>query len=252
MDKYYAMATEYFHTFEGKQFYPQLLSKPWICWFITGTAFVTSIGGTLWIRTWPWVGVMYLFEVLFLLCVFWIDQLQWKKQKKHFGLRADDPKAHLDEIKLLYLKRITHKPADSFAAVVKEIAELKTTQTRFSPPKINIRRLIYDPDSKARLIAITLSSIALFGALLVNTTEIPLVSLLALMADDSFGNYLIKLGAIATGLYFTLVGVYFGFTQVKSFSVTWLARWKWKAADDFVLQYFVSALIAQYDPQGKR
>lgn len=252
MDKYYAMAAEYFHTFEGKQFYPQLLSKPWICWFITGTAFVTSIGGSLWFRSWLWVGLMYLFEVLFLICVFWIEKLQWEKQKKHFGLRTGGPKAHLDGIKLLHLKRITHKTADNFAAMVKEIADLKAARTRFSPPSINIDRLIYDPDSKARLIAITLSSIALFGALLVNTTEIPLVSLLEFMADDRFGSYLIKLAVLAAGLYFILVGLYFGFTQVKSFTGTWLARWKWKAADDFVLQYFVSALIAQYDPLGKK
>lgn len=252
MDKYYAMAAEYFHTFEGKQFYPQLLSKPWICWFLTGAAFAISIGSSLLLRSWLWVGLMYFFEVLFLVCVFWIDKLQWEKQKKHFGLRTDDPKTHLDEIKLLYLKRITHKTPDSFATTVKEIADLKATQTRFSTPKINIHRLIYDPDSKPRLIAITLSSIALFGALLVNTTEIPLVSLLALIADDSFGSYLLKLAGIATGLYFTLVGVYFGFTQVKAFSVTWLARWKWKAADDFLLQYFVAALIAQYDPLSKK
>ncbi|WP_312568252.1 hypothetical protein [Comamonas sp.] len=260
MDKYYAMAAEYFHTFEGKQFYPSIISFQWASWGITGVAFAglvgialaSSFGHKLWFETTTWLYPMYAAEILFLLSNIWIGRTQLELQKQHFGLRADEPRVHLAQVQHMYLQRITQQPASNFASIVKEIAELRTNQLRFSTPAINYWRLLYDPDSKARLLAIALSSFALFVALISRTTDVPLPSLLEYMADDSFPDFLVNLGWLAVAIFVSGYGVYYGLIQCKAFMVSWLARWKWKVADEYVLQYFVSALIAQYDPQGKR
>jgi hypothetical protein len=260
MDKYYAMAAEYFHTFEGKQFYPNIISFQWACWCITGAAFFgcmamalgSKFGYELWLQTATWLYPMYTAEVLFLLCNVWIERTQFKHQKQHFGLRADEPHKHLAQVRHMYLLRITQQPASSFAAVVKEIAELRTNQSRFSTPAINYWRLLYDPDSKARLLAIALSSFALFVALISRTADVPLPSLLEYMADDAFPSFLGSLAWIAVSIFVSGYGIYYGFIRIKGFLVSWLARWKWKVADEYVLQYFVSALIAQYDPLAKK
>lgn len=252
MDKYYAMATEYFHTFEGKQFYPKLFSLQWGAWLVTGIAFAGLIGAYLWFRSNLWLIPMYAAEICFVLSSVWLDNTQLRQQKKHFGLTNKASREQLAKVKLAYLQRITQRPASGFAAMVKEIAELHTNQSRFAQPKINYWRLIYDPDSKARLVAITLSSLALFVALLSRTEDVPLPSLFALIASNKFGDYLIFLASVAAGLYVTGFGIYKAFMSIRSFVVSWQARWKWKAADDYVLQYFVSALIAQHDPLGKK
>lgn len=260
MDKYYAMAAEYFHTFEGKQFYPSIISFQWASWGITGIAFAGLIGialasffgHKLWFETTTWLYPMYTAEVLFLLSNIWIDRTQLKQQKQRFGLRADEPRVHLAQVQHAYLQRITQQPASGFAAMAKEIAELRTNQTRFSTPAINYWRLLYDPDSKARLLAIALSSFALFVALISRTTDVPLPSLLEYMADNAFPSLLGSLAWIAVAIFVSGYGIYYGFIHIKGFMVSWLARWKWKVADEYVLQYFVSALIAQYDPLGKK
>lgn len=260
MDKYYAMAAEYFHTFEGKQFYPSIISFQWASWGITGIAFaglagiaLTSFfGHPLWFDTITWLYPMYTAEILFVLSNIWIDRTQLQQQKQHFGLRADEPRVHLAQIQHSYLQRITRQPASGFASMVKEIAELRTNQLRFSTPAINYWRLLYDPDSKARLLAITLSAFALFVALISRTTDFPLPSLLEYMADDSFASLLYNLAWIAVTIFVSGFGAYYGLIQIKGFLVRWLARWQLKAADEYVLQYFVSALITQHDPLGKK
>lgn len=248
MDKYYEMASKYFHTFEGRKFYPRLLSPQWGCWFVTGIAFFSFIGIYVWFRTWPWMIPMYTTEVLFIFSSLWLENFRWKRQRRRFKLREDDPKEHLQEVQRMHLQHITQKPASSFAAVVKEIAELKTNQVRFTPPKINYWRLIYDPDSKARLISITLASLALSVALVSRTTDIELPSLLEFIAQGSFVGYLIKLILIAISIFLIWVGIYYAYTQVKAFTLSWLARWKWKLTDDYVLNYFVTALIKNHAP----
>lgn len=260
MDKYYEMAAEYFHTFEGRQFYPSIISFQWASWIITGLAFAgfmgialaSILGYGLGLKTRMWLYAMYTAECLFLICNIWIFRTQLNQQKQHFGLRADEPRAHLAQVQHAYLQRITQRPASGFASMVKEIAELRTNQSRFSTPAINYWRLLYDPDSKARLLAIALSSFALFVALISRTTDVPLPSLLEYMAHDKFLDFLINLAWIAAGLFVTGFGIHYGFIQIKGFMVSWCARWKWKIADEYVLQYFVSALIAQYDPLGKK
>ena len=250
MDKYHEMAAEYFHTFEGVKFYPKFLSLRWACWFITGLAFFTFIGTYLWFRTWPWLIPMYATEVLFILSNMWIDAFKWNRQKRRLKLRKDDPKIHLKEVQRMHLQHITQKPAGSFAAVVKEVADLKANQVRFSPPKINYWRLIYDPDSKARLISITLASLALFVALVSRTTDIELPSLLEFMAHERFGGFLVDLVWIAIGLYAICFGIYYAYTHIKAFVMSWLARWKWELAEDYVLGYFVTALVDRHAPVG--
>lgn len=192
---------------------------------------------------------MYTAEILFLRFNIWIGRTQLKQQKQYFGLRADEPRV---QVKHAYLQRITQQPASSFADIVKEIAELRTYQSRFSTPAINYWRLLYDPDSKARLLAIALSSFALFVALISRTTDFPLPSLLEYMADDAFPGFLGSLAWIAVAIFVSGYGIYYGFIHIKVFLVSWLARWKWKVADEYVLQYFVSALIEQYDPLAKK
>ena len=254
------MAAEYFHTFEGKQFYPNIISFQWICWGITGIAFAAFVGialasffgHKLWLDTTTWLYPMYTAEILFLLSNKWINRTKLKHQIQKFGLLADDPRAHLAKVQLLYLQRITQQPANAFASTVKEIADLRTNQLRFSAPAINYWRLLYDPDSKARLVAITLSSLALFVALISKTTDLQLPSLLEFMATNGFSDYVLNLAVIAAAVFISGFGIYYGLIQLKGFLVTWLARWKWKAADEYVLQYFVSALITQYDPLGKK
>lgn len=259
MDKYYAMASEYFHTFEGKQFYPNIISFQWASWGITGIAFAGLVGiasasffgRKLWFETTTWLYPMYTAEILFLLSNIWIDRTQLKQQKQRFGLRADEPRVHLAQVQHAYLQRLTQQPASGFASMAKEIAELRTNQTRFSTPAINYWRLLYDPDSKARLLAIALSSLALFVALISRTTD-AMPNLLEYMADDAFPDLLIGLAWIAVTIFVSGFGIYYGIMHIKGFMVSWLARWKWRAADEYVLQYFVSALIAQYDPLGKK
>jgi hypothetical protein len=72
------------------------------------------------------------------------------------------------------------------------------------------------------------------------------------MADDAFPSFLGSLAWIAVSIFVSGYGIYYGFIRIKGFLVSWLARWKWKVADEYVLQYFVSALIAQYDPLAKK
>lgn len=260
MDTYYAMAAKYFHTFEGRQFYPNIVSFQWASWGITGIAFAgfmgialaSNFGYELWFQTNTWIWAMYTAELLFIFSNFWVNHSQKKQKKQHFSLRTDEPDMHLAQIQHTYLQRITQQPASNFASVVKEIAELRTNQSHFSTPAINFGRLLYDPDSKARLLAITLSAFALFVALVSRTTDVPLPNLLEYMADDGFANFLEKLFWIAVSIFVTGFGIYYGFIHIKGFMVSWLARWKWKVADEYVLQYFVSALIAQYDPLGKK
>ncbi|MPT10900.1 MULTISPECIES: hypothetical protein [Comamonas] len=248
MEKYHEMAAKYFHTFEGRKFYPKLLSLRWACWLITGIAFFTFIGTLVWFRTWPWMIPMYTAEVLFILSSLWIENFKWKRQKRYFKLREENPKTHLKEVQCMHLQHITQKPAGNFAAVVKEIADLRTNQIRFSPPKINYWRLVYDPDSKARLISITLASLALFVALVSRTTDIELPSILEFMAHDSFGGYLINLLGIAIGLYVIFFGIYYAYSQIKAFAMSWLARWNWQLTEDYVLEHFVTALVNRHAP----
>lgn len=53
-------------------------------------------------------------------------------------------------------------------------------------------------------------------------------------------------------VYYTKIQFSSSLPHVQTIAVSGLARWKWKVADEYVLQYLVSALIAQHDPLGKK
>lgn len=249
MDKYYKLATEYFDTFEGRHLYPRLLSWQWILWAILGICFVGAICMALWLRTWPWVASIYVAEVLFLSMFFAISQYRKKQLNERFSLKEDCRREHLKMVQKTHLESLTQKTAKDFANIVNEIAELRSHLDRFSPKGINFSKLIYDPGTRIHLIFISLTSLALFFSLAVRTSDVELLDLMDLIEAPFLKSYIWLLLLIAIAIFVLACGVYYSYLESKAFIISWLARLiKDKSANELALEYFVTALIEQYDP----
>ncbi|AIJ47251.1 hypothetical protein O987_15685 [Comamonas testosteroni TK102] len=249
LGKYYELATKYFDTFEGRHLYLRLLSWQWILWAISGICFVGAICMSLWLRTRPWIASIYVAEVLFLSMGFALVHHRKKRLDERFGLNDENRSTRFRAMQKMHLQFLTNKQATDFAGIVKEIADLRSNLDRFSPPKINYFRLIYDPDAKARMISITLASLALFVASASRTTDAELLNLLELTAHPAFGGYLKNLLWIAVAIFAIGVGMYYSYLESKAFILSWMARLgKNKKANELALEYFVTALIEQHDP----
>ena len=249
MDEYYAQATEYFDTFEGRHLYPGLLSWQWILWAIFGICFVGAICMALWLRTWPWIASIYVAEILFLSMFFAISHYRKKQLNERFSLKKDNRRKHLKMVQKTHLESLTKKTAKDFANIVNEIAELRSHLDRFAPKRINYAKLIYDPSTRIQLIFISLASLALFFAFTVRTSDVELMDLMDFVEAPWLKNYIWLLLLIAIAIFVFACGLYYSYLESKAFIISWLARLiKDKSANELALEYFVTALIEQYDP----
>ena len=249
-------ANRYFLEFEGRHLYPKLLSWYWGVWVVTAGAFGVSAYINLFryshVAT-PWRAGMFVCEILFLGACAAIGGYKTKKAMAGAPKDRSERGPYMDNKRRAMLEKICGIDASKFAAAAKECSDLIATKKDFrvaaDASVSDMLRNIYDPDSKARILALLLSGAAIFVALLNHSVPAEDINILQAWSDPGFA-MLLKLmlsSAVAGfGLWIgmrVLAGV--AMELVKSF---WAIRPGATHGSKMALNYFVRDLIRLHMP----
>lgn len=266
MDKYYAMAAQYFNEVEGRHLYPKLFSFYWFAWAVSISGFGYVVAGIFWsILSSQKVNINFLelmgWEIMFITATF---ALQIHKSKK---LLAGEPgssqakdKTKLEQEKFAktqILARVCKKTPNQFAATVKEITELrgyeKASRTIIDVSVQDFFRAIYDPESKARILSLFLALIALLVTLLKGSEQAPLPDLIGEIQKNG-GILVFSLLIAVQGIYafFVLGGIILLIRQCVFLLSLWASKLGWsRAGNETMLNHMMRALVLLYDPEYK-
>jgi hypothetical protein len=258
MNEYIKLAREYFGEFEGRELYPAVWS--WTFWlgvvllavWVASVAYWISAGSHA--KTWgPEMTLVGAAEVAFLL---FSSRVQARKRrnsieraKRRYGIENDD----LDLLKGAALQRLTGVEPHGFLAVAEECSKLQKLKGEFrlaaDGSGVSLGRRIYDPDSKARLLAIILSSFAIFVALLPKTDPEQGYALIAAMSDPSVRAFVWTIMVLAGMVFLVWIAIQQILQSTGGFVRTWVARMTpSSSAKDIAMRYFVRDLIAFHQP----
>jgi hypothetical protein len=252
MDEFMRRASEYFREFEGRHLYPRLLSWYWLLWLVTAIVFGRfafldfapshrNAGGYTKV-------FMFASEVAFLAVCAPIAAHKTRK------LLADGPSKrgsrglYLDARKREALERVCGVDSSKFAGLAKECCDLLAAKRQFRSVAdlswSDVLRNFYDPDSKARILALMLSAAALFVALLNHSVPAEDFNILDAVDDASFGatfRQFMSLSIEGFGLYIGL-RVMAGWL-VELANSAWAVVFGGTAGSQMALNYFVRDLI---------
>jgi len=256
MNEYFRMADTYFRALEGGQLYPSLKSWHWYAWAVAAAL----VGVTFWVQvgahssaeaissSWVAVGM-----APFLLASFAIRKYRERaileSQKREDGSSYAD----IDECRAALLRRVCRVEPTSFAAVAAECSNLLGLQRdhRLSTGTFAERYIprIYDPESKGRIVALILSSLALFVALFNHSTPDSAPSIVDVLADPGVHTLL---SIFLTASVFLFIA-WLALQAVVGMSVGAVALWWAKltgmtAGRMLVMRYLLRDLVLLHDP----
>jgi hypothetical protein len=266
MDKYYAMAAQYFTEVEGRQLYPKLLSLYWLTWAISFSGFGYVVATIVWsIVSFQKIEINFValvgWEVMFIASTIALQVHKSKKflQSTIHHTQAKD-KSKLEQEKLVkkqILSRISKKQAHQFAATVKEISELrsyeKASRTIIDVGVRDFFRALYDPESKARILSLFLALAALLVTLLKGSELAPLPDLIAEI-DKQGGPLAFSIIIALKGMYafFILGGIILGIRQGAFMLSLWTSKLGWSnASNETMLNHMMRDLVMLHDPEEK-
>lgn len=151
------------------------------------------------------------------------------------------------------MQRLTGVGSHGFLGVAEECSKLQKLKGEFRLAAdgngVSLGRRIYDPDSKARLLAIILSSFAIFVALLPKTDPEQGYALIAAMSDPSFRAFVWTIMVLAGMVFLVWIAIQQILQSTGGFVRTWVARMTpSSSANDIAMRYFVRDLIAFHQP----
>ena len=258
MNEYMRIAREYFEEFEGLKLYPSPKSALfWITlvlFIAWGSALVFAISAGHRLRTWsPQMGLFLGAEIGFLVAWLHVQNAKALMTTRRLQQRDQVQTDNLDDLKRAALHRLTGSGPQHFLTMAEECSRLLRLKSDF---RLDVNdgfasrfaKRIYDPDSKARLVAITLSSFALFVALLPKT-GLDRITLIGVLMDPGVHRIIAALEALAIMGFVVWIALQRLWQEIFDSAKMWFMRlFRPEAGSNVALRYFVNDLIRLHAP----
>lgn len=264
MDKYYAMAAEYFSEVEGRRLYPNIVSIHWAVWAISISGFGYTIfrfacDAVMFHPIKVGFAELLSWEIAFIASAL---ALHFYKSRKLLesapGLSSAEDKSLLEKEKLLktdVLVKICKKKPTQFAATAKEISDLltyeKASRTILDIDAQDFLRAIYNPDSKARILSLFLAFIALLVTLLKGSELAPLPDLIAEIHKKG-GPIVFSVLMLIDVIYAFVIfgGIILGIRQAAFMLSLWASKLGWgQASSRTMLNHMLRDLVMLHAPE---
>ena len=192
-------------------------------------------------------------EIAFLVAWTQVQRSRIRLAKQRIQQRDQVQTENLDDLKRATLRRLTGSGPQHFLPMAEECSRLLRLKTDF---RLDVNdgfasrlvKRIYDPDSKARLLAIILSSFALFVALLPKT-GLEGTALISVLMAPGFHRIVAALEAVAIMGFVVWVALQNLWQKIFSSAETWFIRlFHPEAGSSVALRYFVNDLIRLHIP----
>ncbi len=255
MDEFMRRANEYFQEFEGRHLYPRALSVYWLAWMVATGAF--GFCAAVELRGAPryWLAPLLVTEIAFLVACFAIGAYKERSVRVGQPQGRRERLAFLDRRRRASLERICGVDASKFGAVAKECADLIKMRKDFRVASDasfgDFLRSVYDPESKARIVALLLALTALFVTLLNHSVAPEDANILDALASGEVARWLNRIGALAIGLFVVSIGMRALGVQLAEVSGSlWAIVFHQSNGSRRALNYFVRDLIRLHALKG--
>lgn len=264
MDKYYAMAAEYFNEVEGRSLYPNILSIHWAIWAISisgfgHTIFRFAFDAAMFQPIKVGFAELISWEIAFIASALALHLYKSRKLLESApGQSSAEDKSLLEKEKLLktdVLAKICKKKPTQFAATAKEISDLlayeKASRTILDIDVQDFLRAIYDPDSKARILSLFLAFIALLVTLLKGSELAPLPDLIAEIHKKG-GPIVFSVLMLIDVIYVFVIfgGIILGIRQAVFMLSLWASKLGWgQASSRTMLNHMLRDLVMLHAPE---
>ncbi|WP_332676767.1 hypothetical protein [Comamonas sp.] len=175
MNAYYQLAALYYNRFHGSHLFPSLWNWRWLLCLCTFSITVQFIYWYLVSATPPFQGPwgMFIAELLFIgACLFILHY----RSNQVLGIEKSAPffsiarRSLLDKQKRQFLTSHTQRPASDYAQLAQEITDLLQLQKAYRSPIdadfVGVLNKLYHPQALSRAIAIVISALGIFFALI--------------------------------------------------------------------------------------
>lgn len=254
MNEYVKLAREYFDEFEGRDLYGNVWS--WTFWL--GVALLAAwVGAIIYLLSagthvkvlGPEMILVGITEIVFLL---FCNKVQARKRlnsveraKRRYGIDSND----VDALKRAALQRLTGVESQGFLGIAEECSKLLKLKGEFrleeDASAASFGRRIYDPDSKARLLAIVLSSLAIFVALLPKADPEQGYALIAALTEPSVRTLIETIVVLAGMIFVVGIAILQLLRSTGGLIRTWVARLTpIGSASNVAMRHFVLDLVA--------
>ena len=256
MDDYRARAKDYFRQMEGWHLYRRpthwlilSLAVVSVMWAVSiGWLLLTADHGNVWTMK-LFFAVIGEFAVLLLL-----SKLQDQKKARlieSVNARYSADLSTENECRALVLNCVMNRPASQFLHAAKDISEALALEKQFRRSnEIEdgfVMRRIYDPDSKPRLLAVTLGAITVFTALLMRSLpDGP--PLFEILGDPGIHSLLTLLLIAAAVAFAMMVGIHVLWGAFSNLAAIWFAKTSWRKDSPIALEYLARDLVRFYKP----
>lgn len=256
MNEYHAIARKYFRQVEGWHLYrTQGDGLLWL-WLILAVVWVGSFAPLLrsvgdWVIFAVWLAWVLALELVVLLVG---SRILEKKRAALIAEVASKYSAVLKdehECRVFLLTKLLEHPAERFFGVAKEISDLLKLRQEFrGRNEIEFEfywKMIYDRDSKPRLVAVTLAAITLLTALMIRALPDD-SSIFEVFADQRLLGSLGDLVMLSAVLFLMLVGARAILGVVWHAVTIWSAKFLESKESSTALRYLARDLILLHKP----
>jgi predicted Kef-type K+ transport protein len=257
MNEYYRLANRYFRTFEDRKLYPTWRTWHWYAWTasLVALAFFAHHQIGLPARE---VGGFSTFVMLAIdLCIVGttVQISSYKERSILAAARAEHGHAFvsLDDCRTAVLENLLGTKAEKFASTAKECSELLALQRahrlRNEYDLQDLARKVYDPDSKARLLAIFMGALALFVALMSKQLPEGSPTLLEILADGGVWQLVRFVVVVAAILFGVWMGVHAALvTGINATATWWVKLFGRSKRSRLALRYLMRDLVRLHMP----
>lgn len=249
MKAYLDLAERYFVQFEGRNLYPGW--KSWRFW--VWIACTTLWGVSLWAYAKPGhiettkLLAMLAAEVVWLVAGFNMSAWKDRRAVAIINARLGTNFKKMIECRLVVLREIVPVPRTDYLRFVKDMSEAKSLNRAFKRysdfEPSEIWKAIYDRDSKARLLALTIAVISMLVAL-VAKSNVTLDTLFDLYSEPSVTRLLSLVESLAVVIFAIFVGFKIFALSVADFFMSWSIRLFGKSVfSDWLLAYLARDLL---------
>lgn len=258
MDHYMKMASEYLEEFEGWSLYPSWTNPYFgggvllgIGWLASIVSVLMAIGSQFSFLRWDLAGIL-VFEILWLLALDRVREMKGVATLRIAAEKYHRPFITINESRIYALSVRLGVDEAKFFSVAKECKELLDMQRIFRSTAeidfVSYARKIYDPESKARLMAIALAAISFIAALTVRSIPGEL-DIFDLLSNQSFHTEMAILLILTAVVYFVWIGVLIIGSIVFEGVVMWFVKLGVSKGKSYTaLRYLVRDLVRFHKP----
>lgn len=263
MNEYMRLAGDYFRQFEGTHLYPGWKHwLPWAClcsfviWVASFYVFFQPKTNASWGWDWGWrIALLVLAEIVFLVLCIVVGEYRKRSILNAFKASASAPISSLDDCRKIALSRLCRGGPHTFHGAAKEcnelLALLKAHRSVFHVEIHTWWRKIYDPESKARLLSITLAGLALFVALFVRSIPPDSPSVFQAFADGTAFKMVSTFVPLACSVFAIWIGIHIIALTLLDGALFWVTKVFGKnGQSQTALRYFVRDLVRFHAPNA--